>query len=249
MLEVVKFVRANRFDRIYDLQGNDRSGLICALSKANERVGNHTRYPYTHHPIDEWKRNTHIFERLKRVLASAHVEVSTEIPVLPCTTNDLQHVETWLEKHIVGSSALVGIHAGASANRPEKCWPHFAKFANKLLNHGFTPVWLGASSDTAQNQIYIQASGGVDASGAFTIPQLAYLGQHFEFAVTNDSGPMHVLAAAGKPIYGLFGPSDWRRNHALGQARYVITNSGQSTSLSTISAEYVWQRLISEHQI
>jgi len=49
------------------------------------------------------------------------------------------------------------------------------------------------------------------------------LGQHALFAITNDSGPMHILSCSGVPVYAFFGPTNWRRNHAIGQAKHVIT--------------------------
>jgi ADP-heptose:LPS heptosyltransferase len=42
--------------------------------------------------------------------------------------------------------------------------------------------------------------------------------------LSNDSGPMHVLSLAGVPVYALFGPTDWRRSHALGQQDSVLCN-------------------------
>ena len=42
-LAMLRFVRRGRFFRIYDLQSNDRTAVLCALSGAVERVGNHPR--------------------------------------------------------------------------------------------------------------------------------------------------------------------------------------------------------------
>ena len=59
------------------------------------------------------------------------------------------------------------------------------------------------------------------------------LGTNFaKFAVTNDSGPMHILSSGNIPIFGIFGPSDWVRNHALGQEKYVVTPNKLSASAS-----------------
>jgi ADP-heptose:LPS heptosyltransferase len=100
--------------------------------------------------------------------------------------------------------------------------------------------------------------GGIDASGAFSIAELAELGRSARFAVTNDSGPMHVLAAARIPVFGLFGPSNWRRNHALGQAQRVIAcvdfdpdfvGADYGDCLSAISVDTVWSRLVSEELV
>jgi ADP-heptose:LPS heptosyltransferase len=40
--------------------------------------------------------------------------------------------------------------------------------------------------------------------------------------VTNDTGPMHVAAALGKPVVALFGPTDPRRTGPYGQAGHVL---------------------------
>ena len=248
MFAMAQFVRAARFDRIYDLQGNDRTSVLCAISRSPERVGNHTRFPYTHHPPDRWRGNIHIFERMKRVLKSAKITVHRNSPVLPITQHNQSVVELWLRKHSDNKN-LVGLHASASAARREKCWPHFSRLAKKLTENGFTPVWLGALNDYDNNQLLLKRSAGINASGEFEIPELAYFAEHLKFAITNDSGPMHVLAAADVPIYGLFGPSDWRRNHALGQKDHVIASPLESKSIKDISVDLVWQRLVADRRV
>jgi ADP-heptose:LPS heptosyltransferase len=40
--------------------------------------------------------------------------------------------------------------------------------------------------------------------------------------VTNDTGPMHVAAALGKPVVALFGPTDPRRTGPYGQIDQVL---------------------------
>jgi len=48
----LRWLRAQGFDRLVDLQSNDRSTLLCALSGVPERIGNHPRFPYHRHPPD-----------------------------------------------------------------------------------------------------------------------------------------------------------------------------------------------------
>ena len=99
MLTMARFIREARFDRIYDLQGNDRTSFLCAISNSPDRVGNHTRYPYTHHPPDRWRGNIHIFERMKRVLKSAKVVVNRKVTNLSITRDNQRDVEQWIQKH------------------------------------------------------------------------------------------------------------------------------------------------------
>lgn len=217
----LRYVRGGHFERIYDLQGNDRTSALCAMSGVAERVGNPARYPYTHHPATPWRGQSHIFERMVEVLAAAGVAVPARRPVIAPDDAGRQRVHDWLARRGLWRRPYVVMHAGASASRPEKRWPHFAELAAMLDTRGITTVWIGAGDERELNRT-LAAGSGIDAGGVFALAELVELARHARAAVTNDSGPMHVLAAAPIPVFGLFGPSDWRRNHALGQREHVI---------------------------
>ena len=40
--------------------------------------------------------------------------------------------------------------------------------------------------------------------------------------MTNDTGPMHLAAALGKPVVALFGPTDPRRTGPYGQLEHAL---------------------------
>lgn len=254
MVATLRWIRAQAYDRVYDLQGNDRSGLLCGLSGIRERVGNHARYPYHFHPADPWTGQCHIFERMNEMLAVAGVAPAPARPLLPCTEEELRSVQRFCAGHGLIDRHFVLLHAGASPGRRDKCWPWFGALAARLEESGLRVVWLGAGSDRDINS-ELAADAGIDATDCFTIPQLAALASRARFAVTNDSGPMHACAAAGIPVVGLFGPTDWRRNHALGQREHVVactslvpTFDGQSTGdcLGRMTVEMVWARLLDQ---
>lgn len=250
-LALVRWLRGQGFTRVYDLQANDRSGWWCALSGIAERVGNHPRWPYTLHPASAWRGQSHIYTRLCEVLAAAGVVVDASRPSLPADDATQARVDDWLAARAASDARLVLLHAGASPTRPGKRWPHFAALAARLRAAGFTLAWLGAEAERELNASLCTA-GDLDATAAFDILALAELGRRACFAVTNDSGPMHVLSAAGIPVFGLFGPSDWRRNHALGQAERVIAcvevvpgyaGAASGDCLAALDAGAVWARL------
>jgi ADP-heptose:LPS heptosyltransferase len=226
----------------------------CALSGARERVGNHSRYPYTHHPETPWHGQSHIFTRMCAVLASAGIRDVPQTPVLPCDSVRQARVRAWLANHGLAPRGYVLMHAGASATRPAKRWPHFAGLAARVRAAGMRIVWLGSEPERALNASLCK-DGDADATGQFDILELAEVGRSARCAVTNDSGPMHVLAAANIPVYALFGPSDWRRNHALGQADRVFacvdydaryTGAACADCLPAMSAEVVFARLVAD---
>ena len=247
----LRWVRQGRFRRVYDLQGNDRSGVLCALSGIPERVGNAPRFPYNLHPAGRWQGETHIFERMVEVLRAAGVTGVPGRPILRCSQAELDSVAAFLEEHALGVGSFAVLHAGASPAHPEKRWPGFADLAPLLRGRGLRLVWLGGPDDGEQNK-RLAGVEDLDATGRFSIPQLAALAARARFAVTNDSGPMHACAAAGIPVFALFGPSDWRRNHALGQAANVIAGvellpdlAGRRTAdcLARITPQMVVERL------
>lgn len=222
-LRSLRWIRAQHFSRIYDLQSNDRSAVLCALSGVRERIGNHPRFPYTKHPDAAHGRDEPGYQRLKLMLAAAGVPAPADRPWLPIDDAQREAVAQWMHGHALQAGAFVVMHAGASPAWPAKRWPHFAALAEAIEARGLRVVWLGAGGDRDQNAV-LSRGAGIDATDAFTIPQLAELASKARFAITNDSGPMHAIAAASIPLYGLFGPTNWQRCHALGQRERALFN-------------------------
>lgn len=255
------WLRSQRFDRIYDLQSNDRSRIICALSGVEQKVGNHKHFPYTHHPGDIYTGQNHIFDRHKQVLTSVGLDSVEDKPWLPVPEQDSERVVNWLEMHNINTEQLVLMHAGASKQHPQKRWPYFAEAAQMLSSAGYQILWLGSDDDALINT-ELAAGMGVDATNVFSVIELIALARLARFAITNDSGPMHVLSCGDLPIYAFFGPSDWKRNHAIGQREQVISlNKSNSVwqandyteerrkDLSSISVEMVRSFLSTENHI
>lgn len=216
---VVWWVRRQRFRRVYDLQGNDRSRALCAVSGIPERIGNARRFPYTRYPAET--SLTHPHERLNALLTAAGIEPVEARPWLPPCDEEARRVDAWLDSQSLSRGGFALLHAGGSARWKTKRWPYFAELAAALIRRGCAVVWVGAGDDAALNR-ELAVRGGIDASDRFSVRELAELGRRARFAITNDSGPMHVLACSGIPVYAFFGPTDWRRSHALGQAGRVL---------------------------
>ena len=94
---------------------------------------------------------------------------------------------------------------------PAKRWPvhHFAELARKLADRGL-PVWLiGGPQEAELGERIVQYSQGAAQNfcGRTELSQALDLISLARLAVTNDSGLMHVAAALGVPVVGLFGSS------------------------------------------
>ena len=101
-----------------------------------------------------------------------------------------------------------------------------------LITSHSPPLWKGAvcgSSGSAREKTGRSIKRWRKTSvsmrrDAFSVRGLAELGRRARFAVTNDSGPMHVLSCAGIPLYAFFGPTSVARSHALGQRQRVLVH-------------------------
>ncbi len=247
MLAAMRWIRQQHFSCLYDLQSSDRSGLLCALSGVPQRIGNHPRFPYHLHPKEKYTGQVHAFERMLELLRAGGVAARFEIPDLPVSAEDEATVARWLAQRNLAGRSLALMHAGGSAKHPQKRWPYFAELGEALVAAGYAVLWLGGAADTERNRA-LAAVCGVDAGNAFSLPGLIALGRRARLAVTNDSGPMHVLSCCRIPVYGLFGRTDWRRSHAVGQRDQVISldrdqPSFTPTGLEDLSVALVLQRL------
>ncbi len=95
---------------------------------------------------------------------------------------------------------------------PAKRWPaaSFGEIARIHHEQGWL-VWLFGSSQDKTACAEVNASAGnvcLDLSGRTGLDQAVDLLSLAEAVVSNDSGLMHVAAAIGRPVVGLFGSSD-----------------------------------------
>lgn len=129
------------------------------------------------------------------------------------------HHEAAAERLVPPGRPVLAI--GPAANWPAKQWPaaRFAELAGRLTDPdgslaGARIVVLAAAHERAQAQAAIDALPGdraIDLVGAVDLPTAAACLRRCRLFVGNDSGLMHLAAAAGTPTLGLFGPSpEWR---------------------------------------
>ncbi len=172
------WIRQRRFQRVYDLQGNDRSRMLCAISGIPERVGNARRCPYTRYPAETSFAHPH--HRLNALLAAAGISPVEPRPWLPVIVEHTQRVASWLNTQGLRPRGFALLHAGGSARWQTKRWPYYAELAAALRERDCSVVWIGAGDDAALNRD-LAAHGGIDATDRFSVCELAELGRRARF--------------------------------------------------------------------
>jgi ADP-heptose:LPS heptosyltransferase len=129
---------------------------------------------------------------------------------------------------------------GGSAHRPEKRWPveRYAELARILYSRGFDIVIIGGPQESAMaHSIQRQTPRARDLTGRTDFARIAVLGAKAAMAVGNDTGPLHLAAAAGARTVVLFsGASDPTLSAPRGKVAVL-----QADKLSDLSVAKVAQ--------
>jgi len=145
---------------------------------------------------------------------------SGEIPITSRKTffNVPSETQTWArgffsEIGIDISRPIVAIHPGSPV--PLKRWPaeRFAKLADILIERKTQVLFLGGIDEKRLvEEIQSQMRhNSVNIAGRTNLQQLGAVLQNCHLFIGNDSGPMHIAAAVGTRVIGLFGPSSPQR--------------------------------------
>ena len=229
-LAFIRGLRERKFDKVYVLKRSFSSALIAFLSGALTRVGFDTEG----RGLLLTKRVTYRPEQ-HEVLSFLDVLRADGIPVAD------DHLEAWvspeeerqadellLKEGMTEGARLLALHPFGSIY--QKTWPlsRFADVAGYLADrYRLTPVILGASGDREEfgKWRHLFPEGTLDLVGKCSLRiSLAVLRRSMLF-LGNDSGVMHLAAAAGVPLLALFGPTSPVRFGPWGKRARVLYTS------------------------
>lgn len=113
-----------------------------------------------------------------------------------------------------------------------KCWPpqrYGELHRNLALQYGWRGVVsFGPGEENLAQEVVSAAGTPAPIAIPFDLGPLMALLRRANFAVSADTGPLHLAAALGTPTVGLFGPTDPARNGAYGDTALSIRNPRNS---------------------
>ncbi|MGB7160712.1 MAG: lipopolysaccharide heptosyltransferase I [Tepidisphaeraceae bacterium] len=216
-----KWLRDMRFDLVIDLQGLFRSGWMTWETRAPVRVGfdNAREFAwafYTHRvPIDTVEQ--HATDRYLKVLAALGAATSPiEYPFVT-DEGDRAHVEKLLPAGVSRYAVLI-----PGTNWATKRWPveKFSRLIAPLQERfGLASVIAGSRDD---EELAVRMPGATNLTGRTNLRQLVALLKRADLVVANDSGPMHIAAALGRPLVTMYGPTNPVRTGPYGRPDTVL---------------------------
>ena len=274
--KLVAQLRRARYDLVLDLQGLFRSGLLARLTGAPTRVGfaaGREGSPWWYSdrvrlPVPEvlpWRQiPMHAVDR--NLVLAAHVGADISKPTFrfPDFAGETERMERKLHELGVGPGEPLIAVAPVDRNRL-RSWPleRFSEAALRLVKMGAGKILLIGTSgqrDILRPFIENLPTGLVDLVGQTTVRELAVILRRVQLLLANDSAPLHIAAAMGTPVIGLFGPTNVVRARPFGEGhralrvelpcspceKRVCVNRNQYECLTAISVEEV-VRAAQEH--
>lgn len=144
------------------------------------------------------------FEAIRPLLKAGAQSLA---PRLYFSDSDQQVVDAFLTSRNINRIAL--IHAGARRKLRQWNPERFALAATYLhKQYGMDIVFIGSEDEQADIKRIMNdlAFMSHDASGLFTLSQLACLCSRANFYLGNESGPLQIACAFQLPLIALFGP-------------------------------------------
>lgn len=205
-LALVRRLRGARYVRVYDLQTNDRTNLIFQALRPFPPAWSGTAFGCALPHRNPGRMRLHSLERHAEQLRDAGIWPNAPVTTLSAPPPDV----SWMTPGVpprTGEERRILLVPGAAARRPAKRWPaeHYAELAARLNGLGYAVDVLGTVEESALARVIkAKAPSARDLTGSTTLFQLAARGARCTLAVGNDTGPMHLIAAAGAPCVSLF---------------------------------------------
>lgn len=120
-----------------------------------------------------------------------------------------------------------------------KCWPasRYGELHGKIAERfGWRGViTFGPGEENLARQVAFAAGTSAPVAIPLGLGPLMALLRSAKFVVSADTGPLHLAAALGAPIVGLYGPTDPSRNGPYGSRDVIVRNP--HASLTTYGRE------------
>lgn len=191
-----QFFVNHTFDVVYDFQLTQRTNGYYKLFwpfKAPPWSGSAKGCHYYRRPQFE---TIHVLDRLYDQLQETGVLKKNSPALVP----DL----SWLQAQPLETiNPYVILIPGCSKAHPHKRWPlnYFKNLALKLIEYNLDVVAIGGPDEMSLLETLKTCHQRINTRILLSLESMVSLGQGAQFAVGNDTGPSHFIAATGCPVF------------------------------------------------
>jgi heptosyltransferase-1 len=217
-------LRASKYNVVLDLQGAIRSAVVAHLSSCRRLIGEAepreraARWLFTELVTTH---GAHVIEQDVE-LASA-IAGDPLAPVAPWLPVD-PAAETWADTILPPDACLPTVLISPGAGWGAKRWPsaRYAVVAQGLIERGFRVLVNCGPGEEPLAEVIVQGTRGAATPLSCSLAQLIALTRRVALEIAGDTGPLHLACALGRPVVGIYGPTDPSRNGPYGTKFRVL---------------------------
>jgi heptosyltransferase-1 len=219
-------LRSVGYDAVIDLQGGLRSAVVARMAGCPRVIGEDAPRETAARWLFSERITTHGAHVIEQdvELASA-IAGDTLTPVTPMLPID-PAAEAWCDALLASSGtrpvALINPGAGWGA----KVWPveRYAAVARGLIERGFRVLVNAGPREEMMADVIVKGTSGASIPLSTTLDQLIAVTRRTALCIAGDTGPLHLACALGRPVVGIYGPTDPSRNGPFG-TRFKVLRS------------------------
>lgn len=228
---VVSALRSRRFQLAIDLQGLLKSAVVAWLTGAPIRIGYHWQREGAwlfNRVVPKEPTSVHVVQEYLDVARYLGAETEpVEFPLFIPPEADERACRLLEEEGIRPPDGFISINP--SAGQPFKRWrtERWAELITLIDRQYQLPVVLvgGKADRPLADDIRSRTSVPfADVVGRTTLKELAALLRRGAVHLCGDTGSAHISVALGRPVIGLYGPTNHLRTSPYGQQHRMITH-------------------------
>jgi heptosyltransferase-1 len=222
-------LKSGHYDAVLDLQGALRSAVIGRMAAHHRFIGESkprewaARWLFTERVHTQ---GVHVIEQdVELASAVAGDSLSALQPRLPTDPA----AESWADERLAAVDRSPAVLINPGAGWGAKRWPveRYAEVARALLHRGFCVLVNAGPGEIFLADAVVKKTGGGATPLLCSVEQLIAITRRVSLAIAGDTGPLHLACALGRPVVGIYGPTDPSRNGPYG-TRYKVLRSPES---------------------
>lgn len=239
-IQLIKEIRTEHYDYVFDMQGLARSGIMTFFSKSDKKVGRSDSRELSwlayDKRIDFPKIEVpHALDILFQFLKILNLKIPNHSE-LEFLQHPSQAVFDIFKKKNFSKNLILLF---PESRRKEKEWPYFCDLSEALMSDSSGNVVVVAGQ--REFKARLNCDSFCNLSGKTSLDDAIFLIKNSSVVVANDSAPIHIAASMKKKIVAIFGPTDCRRfgPYPIDSARHVILQSADR-NISSVTVDNVF---------
>src|SRR4051812_19656242 len=209
-LKLTKELRKTTFDYVFDMQGLLRTGLMTSRVLGTKKVGRSDAREFSgvfydeKVPLPDAGKRSHALEILLQfcTVLGAKPELSGVLKF-----REVEGLHLRFADSRGGGKPIVMF---VDSRRAEKTWGGFKQLTELILREDKNRKVVWAGSSYVHDRGAFPPAQFFNVTGNTSLVSLPALVKRADWVIANDSGPMHLAAALGVRVVGIFGPTDPR---------------------------------------